>query len=159
MRKNMIEEHHKETPRGHFLRADIPGPGKVLARYLENGEQTWEEHESNPNKRCTVNVPKDIESVTLIRPNLYRLHSNIKKVKVASERVFIDANYFDIDLLTAHTNDWSYIDTAEEIAKLLVADANIQTLDLNGVSNIFLIDCKVEEYALTNTKGLLRIES
>ena len=80
MIKNMVEEHHKETPRGHLLRADIPGPGKVLARYLENGEQTWEEYESNPNKRCVVNVPTNLDKVKLIRPNLYRLHNDIKQI-------------------------------------------------------------------------------
>ena len=159
MIKNMVEEHHKETPRGHLLRADIPGPGKVLARYLENGVQTWEEYESNPNKRCVVNVPTNLDKVKLIRPNLYRLHNDIKQIDIASERAFIDANNFNIDLITAHTNDWSFIDTADELAKILIADGNIKNLDCDGVSTIFVIDCKVKKYTTKNVKGLVRIES
>ena len=159
MIKNMVEEHHKETPRGHLLRADIPGPGKVLARYIENGEQTWEEHQSNPDKRCTVNIPKDVDTITLNRPNLYRLNSDIEKIVVASERVFIDANNFHIQLLTAETDKNSFLDTADRIVKILVADAKITVLKFKNVSTIYLVDCKVLTPLLEDVKGFVRIDS
>ena len=159
MIKNMVEEHHKETPRGHLLRADTPGPGKVLARYLENGVQTWEAYKSNPDNRCTVDIPKDVDTVTLTRPNLYRLHGNIGTINIASERVFIDANNFHIQLLNAETDENSYIDTADRIVKILVADAKITVLKFKNVSTIYLVDCKVLTPELKDVKGFVRIDS
>jgi len=159
MIKNMVEEHHKETPRGHLFRADTPGPGKVLARYLENGVQTWEAHKSDPDKRCTVDIPKDVDTVTLTRPNLYRLHGNIGTINITSERVFIDANNFHIQLLSAHTDENSFIDTSDRIVKLLIADAKITVLSLKNVSTIYLVDCNVLTPELEDIKGLVRIAS
>ena len=102
---------------------------------------------------------KDVDTITLNRPNLYRLHSDIEKIYVASERVFIDANNFHIQLLTAETDKNSFIDTADRIVKILVADAKITVLKFKNVSTIYLVDCKVLTPLLEDVKGFVRIDS
>ena len=116
-------------------------------------------NKSNPDNRCTVDIPKDVDTVTLTRPNLYRLHGNIGTINIASERVFIDANNFHIQLLNAETDENSYIDTADRIVKILVADAKITVLKFKNVSTIYLVDCKVLTPLIEDVKGLVRIDS
>lgn len=152
------EEHHKESVRGHMMRPDLPGFGKVIERYQSNGYKDYTQYNKYKHTRCGFYVPKT-EKVLLDQPCIITLNGDVETLIIDAERTIVNGNNKDIGTIKIETSSTSFLETSDRLTKIMIVDANIFKLDCFNAQNLCIIDCNIKQKLFEKTNHIMEITS